>query len=201
MGGASSGLSSAPGMAGAMSGPAYSGTGAPATTAAYTSGSPSASPGSPASVPSASASSAPGSTGSGSSGSGMGSMGSTPGASCTNEIVVNAMLDPFIQHFYRAHLQRSPGQQVNDILNPNQYVLTHTVLLEDMIAPGIAAGQDSLNGIVPFTNHFYKAHLSRSPGDQVNDILNTNQYVTTHTVLIEDMAAPAVESAEGTYGC
>ena len=124
-----------------------------------------------------------------------------PATSCTNEIVVNAMLDPFINHMYRAHLERSPGQQANDALNVNQYVLTHTVLLEDMVAPAIAAVQAALNGIVPFTNHMYRAHLERSPGQQVNDALNVNQYVTTHTVLAEDMTAPAVDSVEGSYGC
>ena len=128
-------------------------------------------------------------------------MGSGGAGTCSNEILVNAMLDPFITHFYRAHLERSPGQQASDLLNVNQYTLTHTVLLEDMIAPAVSAVQDSLNGVVPFTNHFYRAHLERSPGQQVNDLLNVNQYVTTHTVLAEDMTAPAVDSVEGTYGC
>lgn len=128
-------------------------------------------------------------------------MGSGGAGTCSNEILVNAMLDPFITHFYRAHLERSPGQQANDALNPNQYTLTHTVLVEDMIAPAVTAVQDSLNGVVPFTNHFYRAHLERSPGQQVNDALNVNQYVTTHTVLAEDMTAPAVDAVEGSYGC
>lgn len=132
---------------------------------------------------------------------GSGSAGSDGTGSCSNEILVNAMLDPFFTHLYRAHLERSPGQQANDLLNVNQYTLTHTVLLEDMVAPAITAVQNSLNGVVPFTNHMYRAHLERSPGQQVNDLLNVNQYVTTHTVLVEDMTAPAVDSFEGSYGC
>jgi len=131
----------------------------------------------------------------------MGSMAPGSPSGCSNEVVVNAMLDPFVNHMYRAHLERSPGQQGNDALNVNQYVLTHTVLVEDMVAPVIAAVQASLNGIVPFTNHMYKAHLERSPGQQANDALNVNQYVLTHTVLFEDMTAPAVDSLEGSYGC
>ena len=152
----------------------------------------------PSSAPSAGSPSAPGSAPAGSA---MGPMPSGSGSSCTNQVVLNAMLDPFINHMYRAHLERSPGQQANDLLNVNQYVLTHTVLVEDMVAPAIAAVQAALNGIVPFTNHMYRAHLERSPGQQVNDALNVSQYVQTHTVLVEDWTAPAVQSLEGSYGC
>ena len=144
------------------------------------------------------ASSSPSSSSSGGSSMNMGSGGA---GTCSNQILVNAMLDPFLTHFYRAHLERSPGQQASDLLNVNQYTLTHTVLAEDMIAPAVTAAQNALNGVVPFTNHFYRAHLERSPGQQVNDLLNVNQYVTTHTVLAEDMTAPAVDSLEGSYGC
>jgi len=157
---------------------------------------PSAEPGSSSQPPTASSS--PSSSSSGGSSMNMGSGGA---GTCSNQILVNAMLDPFLTHFYRAHLERSPGQQASDLLNVNQYTLTHTVLAEDMIAPAVTAAQNALNGVVPFTNHFYRAHLERSPGQQVNDLLNVNQYVTTHTVLAEDMTAPAVDSLEGSYGC
>ena len=203
------------GASGSLAAPAvptsyYSGSSAtPAAGAAYSAPSPAPSSGGPSASGPAPSGSSSGSMPSGSMPSGSmpsgsmpsGSMPSGSGSTCTNEIVVNAMLDPFISHVYRAHLERSPGQQANDLLNVNQYVLTHTVLLEDMLAPAIAAVQASLNGIVPFTNHMYRAHLERSPGQQVNDALNVNQYVTTHTVLAEDMTAPAVDSIEGSYGC
>jgi plastocyanin len=51
-------------------------------------------------------------------------------SSCTNQDVVTAMVRPFIAHLDHAHLEESVGQQVTDLLNLNQYVLTHTVLLE-----------------------------------------------------------------------
>jgi len=53
----------------------------------------------------------------------------------------------------------------------------------------------------PFVAHFDHAHLERSPGQQAGDILNLDQYVKTHTVLFEAMAAPAVDSVDGTYAC
>jgi hypothetical protein len=42
---------------------------------------------------------------------------------------------PFWAHFEAAHLETSPGQQVADALDLDQYVLTHTVLVEDMLDP------------------------------------------------------------------
>ena len=37
------------------------------------------------------------------------------------------------------HLEASPGQQASDILNVSQYVKTHTVLVENMLAPTMTA--------------------------------------------------------------
>ena len=64
----------------------------------------------------------------------------TPPEQC--ESVAAASLDPFVVHLDHAHLEESPGQQANDLLNVNQYVKTHTVLLEQMTAPttGAATG-------------------------------------------------------------
>lgn len=44
-------------------------------------------------------------------------------------------LDTFMQHLYAGHLETSVGQQVSDITDANQYVKTHTVLVENMIKP------------------------------------------------------------------
>jgi len=41
---------------------------------------------------------------------------------------------------YAAHLEASPGQQVADIADLDQYVKTHTVMVENMLAP--LAGAD-----------------------------------------------------------
>jgi hypothetical protein len=52
----------------------------------------------------------------------------------------SAALDKFLQHIYAAHLETSPGQQVADALALDQYALTHTVMIADMVRP--LAGTD-----------------------------------------------------------
>lgn len=67
----------------------------------------------------------------------------TPGASSSGSCAsLNQVLLPLLQHINTTHLGESPGQQVNDLLNLDQYVLTHTTLIENMIAPteGVLTG-------------------------------------------------------------
>jgi len=49
--------------------------------------------------------------------------------------IVTGLLVPLLQHLDTTHLGESPGQQVSDLLNLDQYVLTHTTLIENMIIP------------------------------------------------------------------
>ena len=110
------------------------------------------------------------------------------------------MLNPFFVHFDKAHLETGPGQQVADILNVDQYTKTHTVLIESMFTPLInlvVGGPAALN---PFFVHFNKAHLETSPGQQVADATNVDQYTKTHTVLIENMLSP-LSSGLTASGC
>jgi plastocyanin len=110
------------------------------------------------------------------------------GTGCVGlDVAVNA----FLQHFYAAHLEPGLGQQVGDILNLDQYIKTHTVLIENMIKP-LVGGSDQALGV--FLQHVYAAHLETSPGQQLADIANLDQYVKTHTVLIENMIKPLVGS-------
>jgi plastocyanin len=53
-------------------------------------------------------------------------------ATCPDS-VVSAALNAFDAHLYAAHLQRSPLQQLADILSTDQYVKTHTVLAQNML--------------------------------------------------------------------
>lgn len=53
----------------------------------------------------------------------------------TADQVVKDTLAPVIAHIEAAHLERSPLQQVDDILAADQYVLTHTVWLGQVLAP------------------------------------------------------------------
>jgi plastocyanin len=106
--------------------------------------------------------------------------------------LVSGVLTPLIQHINSAHLGESPGQQVQDLLNLNQYVLTHTTLIENMLNPLTNGGlMNVLTGVLtPLVQHINSAHLGESPGQQVQDLLNVNQYVLTHTTLIENMIKP-----------
>jgi plastocyanin len=100
---------------------------------------------------------------------------------------LQAAVDAFMQHFYSAHLETSVGQQLSDALNVDQYTKTHTVLIENMLKPLRGGAQSSLD---VFLQHLYAAHLETSPGQQAQDALNFNQYVKTHTVMIENMIKP-----------
>ena len=112
-----------------------------------------------------------------------------------------AMAEPFVTHMDHAHLEESPSQQAADLGDPDQYVHTHTVLMEQMTAPAVSAAMASLQGVQPFMAHFDHAHLGESPAQQAADLLDVSAYVKTHTVLLEDMTAPATGSLTGTYGC
>lgn len=113
---------------------------------------------------------------------------STPGSGC----VVKQALDPFIAHLKAAHLEESLGQQVNDALNLDQYIKTHTVLIENMLTPILNgdADQSVKDVLTPLLAHLKAAHLDESLGQQVTDLLNVDQYVKTHTVLVESMLEP-----------
>jgi len=98
-----------------------------------------------------------------------------------------ASLDAFLQHLYAGHLETSVGQQVKDASDVDQYVKTHTVLIENMLKPLVGGGEASLDA---FLQHLYAGHLETSVGQQVKDASDVDQYVKTHTVLIENMLKP-----------
>jgi len=54
-------------------------------------------------------------------------------------------LDPFVVHFEKAHLERSPSEQASDVADVDQYAKTHTVLFEEMLAPsfGVVTGPET----------------------------------------------------------
>jgi hypothetical protein len=130
---------------------------------------------------------------------------STPGATggspaCAGTGVVEAALSPFLVHLDKAHLEESPGQQVDQALDLDQYVQTHTVLVEAMLQPVVDSVLATLQALPPFWSHLERAHLEESPGEQVDQALDVDQYVQTHTVLVEDMLTPAVDAVAGA-GC
>ncbi|MFI1393375.1 plastocyanin/azurin family copper-binding protein [Streptomyces sp. NPDC020681] len=104
---------------------------------------------------------------------------------------VQQVLMPILQHLNKAHLEQSPGQQVQDALKLDSYIKMHTVWIESILTPAVngsgAIADDTLSVLL---QHVKSAHLEASPGQQVQDILNPDQYVKTHTVWAEHLLAP-----------
>ncbi|MEU5263920.1 cupredoxin family copper-binding protein [Amycolatopsis sp. NPDC021455] len=115
------------------------------------------------------------------------------GGSC----VPKSVLQPIFDHIKSAHLETSPGQQVQDILNLDQYIKTHTVWLETVLAPAFdgSAGQVVTDTLAPIVAHIKSAHLEESLGQQVTDLLNLDQYIKTHTVWLENVLTPLLNQA------
>jgi plastocyanin len=111
-----------------------------------------------------------------------------PSSECTGAEVA---ADAFLQHFYAAHLEVSPLDQVVQALDIDPYTKTHTVLIGNMIAPLVSGSEDALDA---FLQHVYAGHLGESPTEQVADAADLDQYVKTHTVLIGNMLAPLTGS-------
>ena len=122
-------------------------------------------------------------------------MPSTPagGGSC----VPKSVLQPILDHVKSAHLETSPGQQVQDILNLDQYIKTHTVWLETVLAPAFDGSADKVvtDTLAPIIAHIKSAHLEESLGQQVTDLLNLDQYIKTHTVWLESVLTPLLNQA------
>jgi len=100
---------------------------------------------------------------------------------------LQAAVDTFMQHVNAAHLETSPGQQVTDALSVDQYAKAHTVLIGNMLKPVLGGTTSALD---TFLQHVYAAHLEASPGQQAADALALDQYVKTHTVMVENMIKP-----------
>lgn len=116
-------------------------------------------------------------------------------AACTS--LVDAVLQPFSAHLDSGHLQESPAQQIADLLDVSRYIATHTALVEAMVQPLYAVLPAVARSVDAFVQHVYHGHLEESPSQQVGDILDPDQYVKTHTVLVESMAAPLQQTVSG----
>ncbi|MFD1050619.1 plastocyanin/azurin family copper-binding protein, partial [Kibdelosporangium lantanae] len=116
-----------------------------------------------------------------------------PPTSC----VPKAALQPLIDHIRSAHLETSPVTQVTEILNTDQYVKTHTVLLDQMLLPVFngSADQAVKDALAPLIAHIRAAHLETSLFTQLTELLNVDQYVKTHTVMLEQVLTPLLNQA------
>ncbi len=115
-------------------------------------------------------------------------VGTSPAAA--DECGADAIAQPLIDHVNSAHLERSPLQQVNDLLHVDSYVLAHTVLAESLLAPVLP----TVNAVLdPLVQHVETAHLERSPLQQARDLVDIDDYVLAHTVLVESLLKPVLE--------
>jgi hypothetical protein len=119
--------------------------------------------------------------------------GTTPppsGTTCIPDDVAGAIM----AHIKAAHLETSPGQQVKDALNVDDYVLMHTVWLEQVLTPIVDGGPPAVEQMIAaIMAHIEAAHLETSPGQQIMDALNADDYLQMHTIWLEQVLAPAVE--------
>jgi len=105
---------------------------------------------------------------------------------------VSTALQKFLTHLNAAHLSEPLSQQLQDILNIDQYINLHLVLVKSMLEPQTEGGLSNIlnTDLTTFLLHLDAAHLGESLGDQAKDILNVGQYVSSHLVLIEHLLAP-----------
>ncbi|MFF7643777.1 plastocyanin/azurin family copper-binding protein [Streptomyces canus] len=110
------------------------------------------------------------------------------GEQCTS--IRNELL-PILKHLYAAHLEESPGQQVQDALALDSYIKMHTVWIESILKPAVNDGGTVLDSTLSvLLAHINSAHLEESLGQQVTDLLNPDAYVKMHTVWAEHLLAP-----------
>ncbi|MFI6694760.1 plastocyanin/azurin family copper-binding protein [Streptomyces sp. NPDC050433] len=126
--------------------------------------------------------------GSSSGGSSSGGSGGGNDAQCAS---FQQVLKPILQHLNAAHLETSPGQQVKDALELDSYIKMHTVWVESILTPAVngsgAIADDALSVLL---QHVKSAHLETSLGQQIQDALQVDSYVKTHTVWAKNLAAP-----------
>ncbi len=119
---------------------------------------------------------------------------------CSRSLAVE-VFEPLTKHLKAAHLERSPEGQAQDLMSTDEYVKLHTVLVQTMIDPLIEGVYVISDGTPPpLTNHLRVAHLERSPEGQAQDLMDTDQYAQTHTVLVQNVAAPTIFVVNGS-GC
>jgi plastocyanin len=109
----------------------------------------------------------------------------------SSDCAVSYALQTFLTHVNSAHLDESPGQQVQDILDLDSYIGNHLVLVQKMLAPATGGGLTNAlsTTLSSLLIHINTGHLGESPGQQVQDILDVNQYVATHLALVQKMVS------------
>ncbi|MEU9184153.1 cupredoxin family copper-binding protein [Streptomyces sp. NPDC048484] len=134
-----------------------------------------------------------GSTGGSSGGTSGGSTGGGGGGDEQCASVQDVLL-PILQHLNTAHLERSPGEQVQDALELDSYIKMHTVWVENILTPATEGGGSVLDDTLgTLLQHVNSAHLEAPLSQQITDALDADSYVKMHTVWAEKMLAPTTD--------
>lgn len=118
-------------------------------------------------------------------GTALGSSAATPTTRSTSCSGISAAERTLLQHLAAGHLEEGPTQQLADLLNPDQYVRTHTTLVGSVLGSLLGGVTDAQNTLL---QHIEAGHLGESPSQQLADILDVNQYAQTHTALVATLA-------------
>ncbi|HEX3611386.1 MAG TPA: plastocyanin/azurin family copper-binding protein [Sporichthyaceae bacterium] len=97
----------------------------------------------------------------------------------------------FLQHMDVAHWNRSPAGQAKDIADLDTWLKSHEALFRMMFDPAVGKGSPAYSGPVtgPFMQHMDAAHWSRSPGQQLEDIGDFQNWAAAHAALLQAMLA------------
>jgi plastocyanin len=118
--------------------------------------------------------------------------GTTPPPPPSTDCLAKGELTTLWQHLQAAHLDEPATQQLGDILNLGQYTSSHLVFFEHLLTPVVNSGGVVQQPLLTFWQHLQAAHLDEPLTQQVGDILNPGQYVSSHLVLVEHMLEPVV---------
>jgi plastocyanin len=99
----------------------------------------------------------------------------------------------FMQHMDAAHWSRSPAGQVSDIAEFDTWLKGHQALFRMMLDPAVGKSGPGYTapGLAPFMQHMDAAHWYRSPGQQLEDIGDFQNWASAHAALIQAMLAAA----------
>ncbi|MDT0322655.1 cupredoxin domain-containing protein [Streptomyces millisiae] len=105
---------------------------------------------------------------------------------------IDQVLVPILEHLDTAHLERSLSGQVEDALDLDQYVQTHTAWVASILDP-LAEGAGGVldDTLTVLMDHVNGAHLQTPLSQQIAEALDVDGYVQLHTVWAQNLLQPA----------
>jgi plastocyanin len=109
------------------------------------------------------------------------------------------VIGTFLQHMDVAHWNRSPAGQASDIADLDSWLKSHEALFRMMLDPAVGKSGPAYTAPVtgPFMQHMDAAHWNRSPGQQLEDIADFQNWAAAHAALIQAMIASGGGGSSG----